>query len=102
LPAAAAEILKPETLTAGMLYLASEEAPTHTVLCAGGGSFERAYVTLTQGLWFPENERTPEALHAAYDRISDRTNERVPASGAEQGAIEVGNATQGAKAAAGA
>jgi NAD(P)-dependent dehydrogenase (short-subunit alcohol dehydrogenase family) len=102
LPAAAAEILKPETLTAGMLYLASEEAPTHTVLCAGGGSFERAYVTLTAGRWFPPDERTPEALHAAYDRISDRTGERVPASGAEQGAIEVENAMGGAKVASGA
>jgi NAD(P)-dependent dehydrogenase (short-subunit alcohol dehydrogenase family) len=102
LPAAAAEILKPETLTAGMLYLASEEAPTHTVLCAGGGSFERAYVTLTSGMWFPEADRTPEALHAAYDRISDRAGERVPGSGAEQGGVEVENALRGAKAASGA
>jgi NAD(P)-dependent dehydrogenase (short-subunit alcohol dehydrogenase family) len=99
LPAAAAEILKPETLTAGMLFLASEEAPTHTVLCAGGGSFERAFVTITNGMWFPQDERTPEALHAAYEKISDRTGERVPGSGAEQGGIEVENALRGTKAA---
>jgi NAD(P)-dependent dehydrogenase (short-subunit alcohol dehydrogenase family) len=98
LPAAAAEILKPETIAAGMLYLASEEAPTHTVLCAGGGSFERAYVTITKGTWLPESERTPEAMHAAYEKISDRTDERVPASGAEQGTIEVENAVNGGKA----
>jgi NAD(P)-dependent dehydrogenase (short-subunit alcohol dehydrogenase family) len=98
LPGPAAEVLKPETLTAGMLFLASEEAPTHTVLCAGGGSFERAYVTLTQGTWLPESERTPEGVHAAYERISDRADERVPASGAEQGAIETEKAIRGMKA----
>jgi NAD(P)-dependent dehydrogenase (short-subunit alcohol dehydrogenase family) len=60
LPPAAAEILKPETIAAGVLFLASEDAPTHTVLCAGGGSFERAYVTLTEGVWLAEAERTPQ------------------------------------------
>jgi NAD(P)-dependent dehydrogenase (short-subunit alcohol dehydrogenase family) len=99
LPEAALAILKPEALTAGMLFLASEEAPTHTVLCAGGGSFERAYVTLTKGLWLPPDERTPEAIQAAYERISDRSTERVPATGAEQGATEIDNATRGMKAA---
>jgi NAD(P)-dependent dehydrogenase (short-subunit alcohol dehydrogenase family) len=98
LPAPAAEILKPETLTAGMLFLASEEAPTHTVLCAGGGSFERAYITMTQGTWLPENERTPEGMLAAYEKISDRSGERVPASGAEQGALETEKAMRGMKA----
>jgi hypothetical protein len=92
LPPAAAEILKPETIVAGMLFLASEDAPTHTILCAGGGSFERAYLTLTQGMWFAESERTPEAIAAAYDRISDRTNEIVPETGAAQGVIELRNA----------
>jgi NAD(P)-dependent dehydrogenase (short-subunit alcohol dehydrogenase family) len=96
LPPAALEILKPEALTAGMLFLASEEAPTHTVLCAGGGSFERAYVTLTKGIWLEENERTAEAVCDAYPRISDRTGELVPATGSEQPALEIGKAQRGA------
>jgi len=92
LPESVLEILKPEALVAGMLFLASEEAPTHTVLCAGGGGFERAYITLTQGIWLTEAERTPEAVQAAYDPISDRTGEIVPASGSEQPALEIGKA----------
>jgi len=95
LPPEAAEILKPETIAAGMLFLASEDAPTHTVLCAGGGSFERAYVTLTQGIWLPESERTPEAVAAAYEKISDRTGEVVPAAGSVQVGIEVSKAQRG-------
>jgi NAD(P)-dependent dehydrogenase (short-subunit alcohol dehydrogenase family) len=100
LPAAALEILKPEALTAGMLFLASEEAPTHTVLCAGGGGFERAYVTLTKGIWLAEDDRTAEAVCDAYARISDRTDELVPATGSEQPALEIGKAQRGAAGAA--
>ena len=96
LPPAALEILGPEAVTAGMLFLASEEAPTHTVLCAGGGSFERAYVTLTKGIWLEEEQRTAEAVRDAYVRISDRTDEIVPATGAEQPALEIGKAQRGA------
>jgi NAD(P)-dependent dehydrogenase (short-subunit alcohol dehydrogenase family) len=96
LPPAAAEILKPETIAAGVLFLASEDAPTHTVLCAGGGSFERAYVTLTEGVWLAEAERTPEGVAAAYERISARANERVPVAGWEQSALEVEKAQRGA------
>jgi len=99
LPPAAAEILKPETIAAGMLFLASEEAPTHSVLCAGGGSFERAYVTLTESVWLAEAERTPEGVAAAYDRISARANERVPEAGWVQSALEVEKAKRGAAAA---
>jgi NAD(P)-dependent dehydrogenase (short-subunit alcohol dehydrogenase family) len=95
LPPPVFDLLKPETIAAGMLYLASEDAPTHTVLCAGGGSFERAYVTLTQGIWLPEAERTPEAVSAAYEKISDRTGEVVPPAGSGQVAIEVGKAQKG-------
>ena len=101
LPPEVLAILKPETITAGMLFLASDDAPTHAVLCAGGGSFERAYVTLTQGTWIPESERTAENVAAQFERISDRTGELVPLSGSEQGLLEVKKA-HGAQATAGA
>jgi hypothetical protein len=32
----------------------------------------------------PEDNRSPEAVAAAWDRITDRTGEIVPQSGAEQ------------------
>ncbi len=100
LPPEMLEILKPETVVAAMLFLASDQAPTHAIVCAGGGSFERAYITLTQGTWLPEAERSPENILAEFERISDRAGERVPAAGVEQGMLEVGKA-QGARAASG-
>ena len=89
LPAQAAAILKPDTIAAGLLYLASEDAPTQTILCAGGGSFERAYVTLTSGAFLPESERTPENVKASFAKISDRAGEIVPTAGREQALLEL-------------
>ena len=54
------------------------------IMGAGAGVYQAAYVTLTQGVVLPEAERTPEGIAAAIDRITDRTNEIVPKSGAEQ------------------
>ncbi len=92
LPPEAAAILQPGTIAAGLLYLASENAPTQTILCAGGGSFERSYVTLTRGTFLAENERTPEMVETCYSKISDRTGEIVPSAGREQAMLELGNA----------
>ena len=41
--------LKPEAVSPAVVFLASEAAPTRAILCAGAGSFERAYITLTPG-----------------------------------------------------
>jgi NAD(P)-dependent dehydrogenase (short-subunit alcohol dehydrogenase family) len=72
-----------------VLLLPHHQAPTRTTLCAGGGSFEAAHVTLTQGAWIGNGPDAPEQLLAQLDRVCDRRGESVPASGAEQGANEL-------------
>lgn len=79
----------PESVSPGVLFLASENAPTHAILLGGAGSFERAHVAMTVGDWFAEETRTPEAIAEAWEAISSHTGESVPMSGAEQGAREV-------------
>jgi NAD(P)-dependent dehydrogenase (short-subunit alcohol dehydrogenase family) len=71
LPAADAALATPESITPGVLFLVSEDAPARVMLCAGAGSFARTLITETVGVHFPEAERTPEAIAAAFDRISD-------------------------------
>ena len=73
--------LAPETVSAGVLALASKAAPEGMILCAGAGSFERAYITLTQGRYIGTGEDAAERLLADLDGISDRTDEMVPATG---------------------
>lgn len=81
LPEAALELLKPEAVTPGVVWLASEQAPTRTVLCAGGGSFEVAHVTLTKGLHLGMGDDVPEQLAAQAAALVDRIDERVPHTG---------------------
>lgn len=85
MPEAALQALSPDAVTPALLYLASENAPTRTILCAGGGTFERAYVTLTEGVHLGTAPDTPEQVAARFDDISRRDEgETVPASGAAQ------------------
>jgi hypothetical protein len=92
------EALKPEAVTPGLLYLASEAAPTRAILCAGAGSFERAYVTLTEGVHIGQPADAAEQVAARFDAISSRANESVPENGSAQGHSEVAKALQAAAA----
>jgi NAD(P)-dependent dehydrogenase (short-subunit alcohol dehydrogenase family) len=87
------ELLGPDTVTPGLLHLVSEEAPSRCILTAGAGGFERAYVTLTQGIRAVGDD-APEQVAARFAEISDRTGEIVPEMGAAQGIIELTKAQQ--------
>ncbi len=90
LPAEILELLKPETVVPAMLVLACESAPNRTTLCAGAGTYEAAHVTMTRGRHLGLTPDTPERLLAQLAEVTDRTNDMVPASGADQGTNEVG------------
>ena len=75
-----------------MLVMASEQAPTRAILCAGAGSFEAAHITLTQGLHLGIGPQVPEQLAQALAQVQDRSGETVPASGSAQGTLEVAKA----------
>ena len=92
MPAEVLAALKPEAVVPAMLFLASEQAPTRAIACAGAGTFEAAHVTLTHGVHLGLGDDTPERLAAAWGQVSDRAGETVPESGAAQGANEVGQA----------
>ncbi|MEO6408875.1 MAG: 3-hydroxyacyl-CoA dehydrogenase, partial [Burkholderiaceae bacterium] len=72
--------------------LASREAPSRAILCAGAGSFARAYVTLTEGIHVGSGADAAERVAARWDEVSERSNESVPQSGAAQGQSEIGHA----------
>ena len=92
LPPPVLERLKPEAVTPALLHLVSDDAPTRAIVCAGAGTFERAYVTLTRGVHLGDGADAPEQVAARFDAISDRADEVVPADGSEQGRNEVGQA----------
>ncbi|MFT3812024.1 MAG: SDR family oxidoreductase [Acidovorax sp.] len=83
------DALQPAAVVPAMLVLAHETAPTRTILCAGGGSFEAAHITLTQGIHLGLGDDVPEQLAARLAEVTERAGEQVPQSGAAQGAVEV-------------
>ncbi|MCV0415215.1 MAG: SDR family NAD(P)-dependent oxidoreductase [Brevundimonas sp.] len=85
------EALGPDLVTPGLLHLVSDQAPSRCILAAGAGGFERAYVTLTQGVRIVGAD-APEQVAAQFDAISDRSGEIVPDTGAAQGMIELSKA----------
>ena len=92
MPEAVLKLLQPESVTPGLLALVAEDAPTRAILCAGAGAFERAHITLTQGVFVGLPADAPEQVALQFEALSDRDGETVPASGNAQGTIEVGKA----------
>lgn len=62
LPEDAASLLTPESITPGLLWLVSPDAPSRIILAAGGGVFSIARITETLGLNLAGGEITPEAV----------------------------------------
>lgn len=92
MPEALLAALKPEAVVPAMLVLASRNAPTRTILCAGAGTFEAAHITLTQGVWLGTDGQTPERLAERLAEVTDPTGQMVPQGGSAQGANEVAKA----------
>ena len=90
--------LQPEVVTPGLLFLASSEAPTRMILCAGAGTFERAHITMTSGVHLGAAREDAELVAANLHLISDREGEIVPGVGGEQGRNEVSKAMAAAAA----
>src|SRR5450755_509297 len=72
MPEAVLKLLEAGAVTPGLLALVAEDAPTRAILCAGAGSFERAYVTLTQGIHVGRGDDAAERIAAQFDAISAR------------------------------
>lgn len=83
-PADLFDLFAPEKIVPAALFLVSGDAPTNQIVGAGAGVVQSAHITLTPGVALHGDSLSPEGVAAAWDRITDRTAEIVPASGAEQ------------------
>jgi NAD(P)-dependent dehydrogenase (short-subunit alcohol dehydrogenase family) len=95
LPDASLQALHPALVSPALLALVSEDAPTRAIVCAGGGHFARACVTLSQGVQIGGGDDAAEQVIARWQDISDREGELVPAYGFLQAEREVASAAAG-------
>jgi NAD(P)-dependent dehydrogenase (short-subunit alcohol dehydrogenase family) len=82
-------LLTPESVTPALLLLASDEAPTRTVLNAGAGVVASTHIALTQGVYVGAGPDAPEQVLHQLGHITSRTGDTVPASGAGQTQQEI-------------
>jgi len=83
LPEAALALLSPDCVTPAVLFLSGREAPSRVIMSAGAGVFNVTHIQEGPGVYFPEAERTPEAIAAKFGEISS-TAALTPMDGAFQ------------------
>ena len=66
--------MTPEAITAAMLFLVSEDAPSRAIVSCAAGGYSRAYVVETDGVYLPPDQQTPEAIAANWGTISSTDN----------------------------
>ncbi len=65
--------LRPETITPGLLYLVSQDAPSKMILSAGGGVFARTIIRESEGVYLDPERRTPDAVKSVFEMHADET-----------------------------
>jgi NAD(P)-dependent dehydrogenase (short-subunit alcohol dehydrogenase family) len=80
--------LSPASVSPGVLALVAEDAPNRMILCAGGGGFERAYITMTRGIFVGNDDQAAETVARSWEAIGDRTAETIPEGGMQQSQLE--------------
>lgn len=84
IPDDAKELLQPEEVTPGVIFLVSKDAPNGMILAAGAGGYAAARIYETPGIWLAKEDRTPEMIAASIDAILDPEGQIEMKSGNEQ------------------
>ena len=84
MPPAVLEKLKPEYVTPGVVYLASDEAPTGAILTAGAGAFALSRIYETEGVYLGEGGLSVEEVRDNWSKISDPEGQQAYVNGGEQ------------------
>ncbi|MCF8473459.1 MAG: SDR family NAD(P)-dependent oxidoreductase [Emcibacter sp.] len=85
------DLLTPESVSPAVLYLCGKDAPTGEIMTAGAGTFARAQIMESEGV-FIGVDATPEMIAEQWQTISDMTNARSYKQGSDQGQKFITNA----------
>ncbi len=84
IPEAALKLMTVESVSAGLGYLVSEDAPSRLVLCAGAGGYAATRIYETPGVYLPPEEQTPEGVAANLDAIIAADGQELYEQGGQQ------------------
>jgi NAD(P)-dependent dehydrogenase (short-subunit alcohol dehydrogenase family) len=88
-PEAMLSAIQASDVVPAMLVLAAQEAPNRTILCAGGGSFEAAHISLTKGVYLGRGDDIDEQLMAHLQEVKSSDGQIIPENGMAQGHHEI-------------
>lgn len=77
-------MLTAESVTAGLLTLVHDEAPSRYILCAGAGGYASTRLFETEGVFLPAEDQTPEKVLENFAEISDTSNQAYLEMGGKQ------------------
>jgi len=84
MPQEVLDVMTPESVSAGLLYLVSEDGPRRTILAAGAGGYARAIISETPGIWLKPEDQTPENVAANWEAIIDPAGAQEYTMGGQQ------------------
>jgi len=84
LPGKVFDLLSPESVSPGIIFLAGPDAPSRKVLSAGGGSFAIFKGFETDGVNLLPDNLSADGVAAAWDAINDENGMKELQSGFEQ------------------
>ncbi|MBO6541796.1 MAG: SDR family NAD(P)-dependent oxidoreductase [Alphaproteobacteria bacterium] len=84
MPPETEQMLTPESVTPGVIYLVSEDAPTGTILCAGAGVFSVAKIMESDGMFLGREDLTAEKVAENFEKIADMSAAKAFFMGGEQ------------------
>ena len=87
-------LMTTQSVSAGLAYLVSEDAPNRLVLCAGAGAYAATRVYETEGMYLPPDQQTAEGVAAHIDAITDATGQQIFVQGFQQTTKFVGKAAK--------
>ncbi len=83
-PPEALKVFAPEYVTPGVVFLASEDAPTGVILTAGAGTFSKAEIIESQGVYLGKDGVDADEVAANWSKIADMTGAKPYFQGGEQ------------------
>lgn len=78
------KLMSPDAVSPAVVFLSGPEAPSHKVLCAGGGSFAIFKGFETNGMSLLPDEVSPEGIAAVWEQLNDQAGMTELQAGFEQ------------------
>ena len=76
IPEQVANLMQPELVTPGVLYLVSENAPSKTILGAGAGCFSVVHIYETPAVFLGGANASVDDVAANWDKITNAAGEQ--------------------------